>query len=47
MHFPQVEKLFDDTGKLLEPDYRKYIETSYKELIWMARVLKWGRENLK
>jgi NAD(P)H-dependent FMN reductase len=47
MHFPQVATLFDADGQLIDPAYRKYIATSYAELIWMARTLKWGRENLK
>jgi len=47
MHFPQVETLFDAEGELMDPAYRKYIETSYEELIWMAQAMKWGREHLK
>lgn len=47
VNFPQIETLFDEKGELLEPAYRKYIESAYAELIWMARTLKWGREHLK
>jgi NAD(P)H-dependent FMN reductase len=46
MHFPQIQMLFDEEGELQDPSYRRYIETSYDELIWMAKALRWGRENL-
>ncbi len=46
VHFPKVQELFDDEGKLLEPVYRKLVGKAYNELIWMARTLKWGREHL-
>lgn len=46
MHFPRVQELFDVEGNLLNPDYEDYIHKSYNELIWMAKSLKWGRENL-
>ncbi len=44
--FPNVPKLFDDDGKLLDEVYVGIIEASYKELIWLAATLKWGRQNL-
>jgi NAD(P)H-dependent FMN reductase len=47
VQFPNVSSLFDPSGTLLEPLYRDLIAKSYKELIWMAKTLKWGRENLK
>ncbi|MDB5179046.1 MAG: NADPH-dependent reductase [Patescibacteria group bacterium] len=47
VHFPNVPTLFDEKGELLEPVYRKLVQSSYDELIWMARVLKWGRGNVK
>jgi NAD(P)H-dependent FMN reductase len=47
VHFPNVDTLFDEHGELTDPIYRKLIEKSYEELIWMAKVLKWGRVHQK
>ncbi len=47
VHFPKVQEVFDDEGKLLDPVYEKLVKSAYTELIWMAQTLKWGRENLK
>jgi NAD(P)H-dependent FMN reductase len=46
VHFPRVQDIFDDKGELLDPVYRKLVESTYRELIWMAKVLRWGRQNL-
>ena len=43
--FPKVQDLFNDKGELQNESYRKYVARSWKELIWMAKVLKAGREN--
>jgi NAD(P)H-dependent FMN reductase len=49
LYFPKVKELFDEAGNLA-PDqaetYLKAVGRSYDELVWMARVLKWGRDNL-
>jgi NAD(P)H-dependent FMN reductase len=45
VHFPQVQNLFDTDGKLLDEKYVERIKRSYTELIWLAKTLKWGREN--
>ncbi len=47
VHFPKVQDIFDDEGKLLVDGYEKRIMRAYTELIWMARTLQWGRQNLK
>jgi len=47
LNFPQVQKKFDENGKLLDENYEKYVQGFLKELIWMSRTLRWGRENLK
>lgn len=48
-YFPRVQTLFDETGQL-KPENRELYERNignvYKELIWMAKTLKWGRDNL-
>lgn len=46
LSFPFVQKLFDESGVLLDHAYEKRVEAFLDELIWMSRVLKWGRENL-
>ena len=41
-----VQKVFDPSGRLLDPSYLKRIDKFLTELIWMARVLKYGREHI-
>ncbi|TMC21606.1 MAG: NAD(P)H-dependent oxidoreductase [Chloroflexi bacterium] len=47
LYFPRVQDLFDETGEILDKAYIKRIHRGYEELIWMAKVLKWGREHVK
>lgn len=47
VHFPNVDTLFDEMGEVIDPIYRKLVQKSYDELIWMAKVLKWGRTHQK
>jgi NAD(P)H-dependent FMN reductase len=46
LNFPQVQKKFDDNGKLLDDAYHERVKGFLDELIWMSRTLKWGRENV-
>jgi NAD(P)H-dependent FMN reductase len=46
LNFPLVEEKFDAAGKLLDPDYEKYVKGFLDELVWMSRTFKWGRENV-
>jgi NAD(P)H-dependent FMN reductase len=46
LNFPFVQKTFDDSGKLLDPAFEKRAKDFLDELLWMAQVLKWGRENV-
>jgi NAD(P)H-dependent FMN reductase len=46
LNFPQVQKTFDAEGQLLNSVYQKLVKDFLDELVWMARVLKWGRENV-
>jgi NAD(P)H-dependent FMN reductase len=46
VHFPEVQNLFDEQGNLLDDAYERRVKRIYTELIWMAKTLKWGRENL-
>jgi NAD(P)H-dependent FMN reductase len=45
-NFPHAHKLFDDKGELLEEAYVPRIDKFLKELIWMSKVLRYGRENV-
>jgi NAD(P)H-dependent FMN reductase len=45
-NFSNAGKLFDEQGKLLDEAYVKRIDKFLKELIWMAKVLRYGRENV-
>jgi len=46
VNFGNVEKLFDDQGNLLDQSYVRRLDKFLNELIWMARVLRYGRENI-
>lgn len=47
LNFPKVQKTFDAEGKLLDPAYEKRAQDFLDELVWLARTLKWGRENVR
>lgn len=46
LHFPKVRTKFDEEGNLIDEAYEKRVEGFLDELEWMARTLKWGRENV-
>jgi NAD(P)H-dependent FMN reductase len=46
VNFGNVEKLFDEQGNLLDESYVRRLDKFLNELIWMARVLRYGRENI-
>ncbi len=46
VNFAKVQNLFDQQGKLLDRSYERRFEKFLNELIWMARVLRYGRENI-
>ena len=45
-NFSAVQKAFDSAGFLTDSSYVRRIDKFLKELIWMARVLRHGRENV-
>jgi NAD(P)H-dependent FMN reductase len=45
VNFGNVRNLFDESGKLLDENYVRRVDQFLMELIWMARVLRYGREN--
>jgi len=47
-NFSRADRSFDEQGKILdEPVQVKRMERFLNELIWMSKVLRYGRENLK
>jgi len=46
LNFPSVQKVFDEQGKLLDSAFEKRAAAFLDELVWMSRVLKWGRANV-
>jgi len=46
LNFPKVESVFDAQGRMLDPAFEKRAAGFLDELIWMSRVLKWGRANV-
>jgi len=47
VNFSVVQKTFDESGKLLDEAFVKRAEKFIKELVWMAKVLRYGRENVE
>jgi NAD(P)H-dependent FMN reductase len=45
-NFSGAHKLFDESGALLDQSYVRRIDQFLKELIWMAKILRHGRENV-
>lgn len=46
LNFPKIQSVFNEEGKLLDPAFEKRAEAFLDELVWMSRVLKWGRANV-
>jgi len=46
VNFGNVQRLFDEKGILLDQSYVRRFDKFLNELIWMARVLRYGRENI-
>ena len=46
LNFPHVQRVFNEQGELLDQAFTDRAKDFLDELVWMARVLKWGRENV-
>jgi len=46
VNFGSIEKTFDVNGQLLDQAYIRRTDKFLNELIWMAKVLRHGRENI-
>jgi NAD(P)H-dependent FMN reductase len=47
VNFGNVRKSFDSDGNLLDAAFIKRIDKFLGELVWMAKTLRYGRENVK
>jgi NAD(P)H-dependent FMN reductase len=46
VNFSTIQKTFTDDGRLLDDSYLRRIDKFLKELIWMAKTLRHGREQI-
>lgn len=46
VNFSSVQNAFDENGALTDQAFPRRIDKFLKELIWMAKVLRWGRESV-
>jgi NAD(P)H-dependent FMN reductase len=46
VNFSFVQNAFDESGRLADQSYVRRLDKFLKELIWMAKVLRHGRENV-
>jgi len=45
-NFSNVQRLFDQQGKMIEQSYARPIGKFIAELVWMGKVLRYGRQNI-
>jgi NAD(P)H-dependent FMN reductase len=46
LNFSRVHKSFDEQGKPLDTAFEKRASDFLDELVWMSRVLRWGRQSV-
>lgn len=46
LNFPKIDRVFDADGNLLDMAFEARAKGFIDELVWMSRVLKWGRANV-
>jgi NAD(P)H-dependent FMN reductase len=46
VNFGKIGTLFDDHGNLIDEGFIRRVDTFLNELIWMSRVLRYGRERV-
>lgn len=46
LNFPFVQRTFDKAGNLLDPAFEQRGQDFLDEIVWLAQVLKWGRQNV-
>jgi len=45
-YFPNVQDVFDEAGEPKDKFYYQSVEKAFAELVWMAKALSYGRDNL-
>jgi len=46
IYFAPIDSILDEDGRLLNQDFMNSVDKFMSELIWFAKVLKWGRDNV-
>ncbi len=46
VNFGKIGTLFDEHGQLLDQNFVRRVDTFLNELIWMSKVLRYGREQI-
>src|SRR6267142_4111936 len=46
VNFGPAQKAFDASGQLIDPSYIRRTDQFLDELVWMARILRYGRETI-
>lgn len=47
LQISKVQEVFDDHGNLKDESVNKRVDAFLTELVWMSKVMKWGRKNLQ
>ena len=50
VYFPRIQDMFDEKGDIKSEFVERYetnMHNAYRELLWLAHALRWGRENLE
>ncbi len=45
VHFMKIQNLYDEDGNLTDPKQKQRVQKAVQELIWLAKILKKGRED--
>lgn len=45
-YFPRIQEMFNEVGQPVNERTLASVQKAYKELIWMAQTLKYGRDNI-
>jgi hypothetical protein len=46
VNFGNIGQVFDESGRLLDQAFVARADKFIRELVWMARTLRYGRENI-
>lgn len=46
VNFAKIGSLFDEHGNLMDENFVRRVDTFLNELIWMSRVLRYGRQSI-